>query len=284
MKQRIITGAVFALVVAIFIIPGYWYPALPLLLLLLVGWFSMRELTGAFSRSGLRPGRAVLYLSLALAAVPPLLAPGFAPTLAVMLFALLLMMIISCLYLLLTGGPAALPSAVLTAALVAYIVFPLISASVLLYKVEQGWMWLVIGLAAPWVSDVFAFFTGSFLGRHPIVPAISPKKTVEGFFGGLAGGILIMWVALAILEPLYAIRPDGRLGHTVFIVLGGIFMSVASQFGDWLASGMKRWCRIKDFGQVLPGHGGVIDRFDSAFFTLPAAVILAAVYNYLIII
>lgn len=283
MRQRIITGLIFALVVAIFVIPGLRYPVIPLIFMLLVGCVSLRELGQAFSSTSLRPGMPILYISLLLTAGIPFLPINFSASLSVALYVLILLMIMACLQVLLSRGPAALPSAVLTSVLLAYVVFPVISAAVILFKAQQGWMWFVIGLAAPWVSDVFAFFTGSLLGKHPIVPAVSPKKTVEGFIGGLVGGVLIMWLSLRILEPIFSLDPGNRSGHTLLIILGGILLSVASQLGDWLASGIKRWCGIKDFGHLLPGHGGVLDRFDSAFFTLPASVVLFAVYNSFII-
>ena len=134
---------------------------------------------------------------------------------------------------------------------------------------------MVIGLFAPWVSDVFAYFTGSFIGKHKIVPHISPKKTWEGCIGGAVFTSLITALFFAFI--MYDIIDVG-ISYTMYITFAALFgfvLSCVSQLGDWLASSIKRMVDIKDFGKLMPGHGGIMDRFDSAFFTLPVALGLA---------
>jgi phosphatidate cytidylyltransferase len=132
------------------------------------------------------------------------------------------------------------------------------------------------------MSDVFAYFTGSLLGRHLIVPSLSPKKTVEGSLGGIAGSILSQMLIFHLFRDLLGRSACRSSDYLAFAILSGLLLSIASQLGDWLASGFKRYCGIKDFGDVLPGHGGLMDRFDSAFFTLPVTLILAVLYQVLI--
>lgn len=109
-----------------------------------------------------------------------------------------------------------------------------------------------------WANDTAAYFVGARLGRHKLWPKVSPKKSVEGAMGGL----------LATMAVLVAAR--GWLGVNVgnALLLGALF-SVTAQLGDFAESIMKRDARVKDAGSILPGHGGILDRFDSLFFVLP---------------
>lgn len=112
------------------------------------------------------------------------------------------------------------------------------------------------------VSDTGAYFIGSKFGKHKLTPELSPKKSVEGAIGGVA--------STAIITAIYALALDSSSIVLVilFAVFGGIG-SVAAQFGDLAASSIKRYAGIKDYGKLMPGHGGVLDRFDSVLFTLP---------------
>jgi phosphatidate cytidylyltransferase len=138
---------------------------------------------------------------------------------------------------------------------------------------------VVIGLFAPWVSDVFAYFTGSILGKHKIVPHISPKKTVEGCIGGAVGCAVVMVLFFSLFMDQFIDTSFGRPIILLFAALIGVILSIVSQLGDWMASAIKRWAGIKDFGKILPGHGGLLDRFDSAFFTLPVIFAVALFFR-----
>ena len=109
-----------------------------------------------------------------------------------------------------------------------------------------------------WVSDSFAYFAGRAFGSHKLAPAISPNKTIEGFFGGLIGTIAVVvglgWLLAMPLPQMAA------LGATI---------AVLGTLGDLVESMMKRQTCIKDSGAIIPGHGGVWDRFDSVLFTAP---------------
>lgn len=117
-------------------------------------------------------------------------------------------------------------------------------------------------------ADIFAYFTGYFFGKHKLCPEISPKKTVEGAIGGVLGSMLLCGIFG------YFIYPDEFL-HCLII---GAFGSVFSMLGDLIASVFKRKMGIKDYGNLIPGHGGVLDRFDSVIFTAPF------VYYYILVI
>lgn len=126
----------------------------------------------------------------------------------------------------------------------------------------------------PVFSDTFAYLIGSTLGKRKLCPSISPKKTVAGAIGGLLGSVLCA-VTFFLLFDLYAVIPVGYVSFSdsvavravVFIVLG-IVGGVLAEIGDLAASRIKRTMNIKDFGNIFPGHGGVLDRLDSIMFTL----------------
>lgn len=126
----------------------------------------------------------------------------------------------------------------------------------------------------PVFSDTFAYLVGSTLGKRKLCPSISPKKTVAGAIGGLLGSVLCA-VTFFLLFDLYAVIPVGYVTFSdsvavravVFFVLG-IVGGVLAEIGDLAASRIKRTMNIKDFGNIFPGHGGVLDRLDSIMFTL----------------
>ena len=126
----------------------------------------------------------------------------------------------------------------------------------------------------PVFSDTFAYLVGSSLGKRKLCPSISPKKTVAGAIGGLLGSVLCA-VTFFLLFDLYAVIPVGYVSFSdsvavravVFVVLG-IVGGVLAEIGDLAASRIKRTMNIKDFGNIFPGHGGVLDRLDSIMFTL----------------
>jgi phosphatidate cytidylyltransferase len=143
-----------------------------------------------------------------------------------------------------------------------YVVF-LISFVILTRNLENGeyYIWLVfIGAFA---TDTFAYFTGRLIGRVKIIPEISPKKTVEGSIGGVIGCIAVTVVYGFIINKYI-----GNIHIINFIILG-ILNGVISQIGDWSASAIKRFVNVKDFGKIMPGHGGVLDRMDSILFVAP---------------
>ncbi|MBE5815981.1 MAG: hypothetical protein E7320_12430 [Clostridiales bacterium] len=113
-------------------------------------------------------------------------------------------------------------------------------------------------------GDTFAYFVGSAVGGPKLCPRISPNKTIAGAVGGLAGSVL---VAMAVGRIFAAVAPD--LGVTVPLwadALLGLVGGMAGQMGDLFASLVKRHCKVKDFGHIFPGHGGMMDRLDSVFF------------------
>ena len=120
-----------------------------------------------------------------------------------------------------------------------------------------------------WVSDTFAYFTGRLLGRHKLAPAISPKKTVEGSIGGIVFAVAV-FAAYGLILASRGFSPN-----YLALCLAGLFVSILSQIGDLALSLIKREYGVKDYGKLFPGHGGVLDRFDSVIATAPIILILS---------
>lgn len=135
---------------------------------------------------------------------------------------------------------------------------------------EFGGGLVLMPLVAAFMSDSAALFTGMACGKHKLAPKASPKKTVEGAVGGLVGGIVGM-VLFRIVFFFVTVQALS-IGWCMVIGLVGAFMG---QLGDLSFSVIKRQCGIKDYGRLLPGHGGVLDRFDSVIFAAPVAWMIA---------
>lgn len=132
--------------------------------------------------------------------------------------------------------------------------------AVLIERLPRGAALIWISLISAFCTDIFAYLVGTRFGRHKLSPRLSPHKTIEGAAGGLLGGM----GCCALFSVIFV--PD-LLMHSIAI---GLIGSIAAQSGDLVASAFKRKTGIKDFGTLIPGHGGILDRFDSVLFTLPA--------------
>jgi phosphatidate cytidylyltransferase len=134
---------------------------------------------------------------------------------------------------------------------------------------DDGRLAALTVLLAVFAADTAAYFAGRLFGRHKLAPAVSPGKTWEGFLVGSAACVFVTWVAL---------YESGYVTGWRSLVLGGV-IALAAPIGDLFASGVKRDLRAKDFGRVLAGHGGILDRLDSVLFSAIAAYYLLAAYG-----
>ncbi len=131
--------------------------------------------------------------------------------------------------------------------------------------------WVLVALIGVWSFDSAAFFAGRFFGRHKLAPRISPGKTWEGVLGGLVLSILVSLLITA-----------GPLGVPWYLgVLLGILIGIAAVLGDLAESLMKRQTHVKDSGQIMPGHGGILDRIDSMLFVLIVVYLFAQLLGML---
>lgn len=146
-----------------------------------------------------------------------------------------------------------------------YVCF-LFSHIVLVRNQPSGLIFVWLIFISAWGSDTGAYFTGVTLGRHKLCPLLSPNKTIEGSVGGIILAGILSYVYGAIMMEMYPI-PIQNFGLLCTFI--GAIGAVLAQLGDLAASAIKRFVNIKDYGSLIPGHGGVLDRFDSILFTAP---------------
>ena len=132
------------------------------------------------------------------------------------------------------------------------------AALVLLRDLPSGIYLFVLAFVIPWVCDSAAYFVGVFFGKHKLIPEVSPKKTVEGAVGGIIGVVIAAVIFGLVMQYGFAKTPNYLMLIAIATVGGFV-----SQWGDLIASLLKREYSIKDYGKIFPGHGGVLDRFDS---------------------
>ncbi len=310
MRTRIITGIIFTLAVAGFVLPGYIIPQLPLLFFFLVAAICIIEVSTIVKIKLNHLDQAICVIG-SLFVFTPLIAVlihgdlswrlivDFAtasPNKLITERIILLKYVTECIsflflflalyayatifYKIISIGPKFLMDALSMVFVVVYVVVPITCGIILLYVIPNGYLWLIAAMATSWISDVFAYFAGVTLGKHKIVPQISPKKTWEGSIGGVLGSIFIMTLWFGVFMNGPDIVEKSMVFRISFGIVIGLLTSAGSQLGDWLASGIKRWVGTKDFGNFLPGHGGLMDRFDGVFFTFPI-MLIASIFYYL---
>ena len=269
MKQRIITGAIIlALVLVMLFLSGTWaYPAVITLLSVIGTW----EMLGCVGE------RKTPILS-----IPALAAAAAAPTAAYFLghgavAAIVVLLMFLVLFSSVFTGESVKTQSVCAVFTTTVYVVVCFSSLLLLRYVEYdgrtvGQYLIVLVFVAAWITDTFAYFVGYFFGKHKLIPKVSPKKTVEG----AVGGIVFCAVAFLIYGATVRKLTDYIPNYIVLTVLG-IALSAVSQLGDLLASAIKRSYRVKDNGKLFPGHGGVLDRFDSVMALAPALLILVKI-------
>ena len=158
--------------------------------------------------------------------------------------------------------------------LVMYITACFSALSVIRYVTEAGMFNLGMVFIGAWISDIFAYFTGRFLGKHKLIPEVSPKKTVEGSIGAIVFTTLLMLLYGWIVSLTTDLTPN-------YLVLGlaAPVLSVVGQIGDLFASLVKRERGVKDYGKLLPGHGGIMDRFDSILTVSGATMVITLLFT-----
>lgn len=171
-----------------------------------------------------------------------------------------------------------LPFSQVAIAMVAGILIPfLLTALLRIRLLEYGKYLIPAPFVMAFMPDTGAYLIGCAFGKHKLCPTISPKKTVEGLFGGFLGGIVGMIVYGLVLQHMF-----GFVVNYVFAAIYGILGAGAATFGDLMFSVIKRQTGIKDYGKLLPGHGGILDRFDSVTIVAPVAELLLLVIPFVV--
>ena len=171
--------------------------------------------------------------------------------------------------------------------IIMYCFYSLIFLKKLLPVAEYGYdavFFILLILCFAWGGDTCAYFAGRAFGKHKLCPVVSPKKTVEGAIGGVLG-TMVFGVAATLIYSAAADRMEiftqSNIGVSMFVVIAllGIVAAVLGIYGDLFASVVKRQCGIKDYGIIFPGHGGILDRFDSVMFIAPfVTMVITAVF------
>lgn len=155
-----------------------------------------------------------------------------------------------------------------------YIGVPLAILGIGVEEIKDPWI-LICAISMIWINDSGAYLVGSLIGRHKMFPRLSPKKSWEGFIGGIlfnVGAAFLFFYCFDLWCPLY---PAGVGGW----VLTGICVSIFATLGDLFESSLKRSLGIKDFGKIIPGHGGILDRIDSLLWVSPTVILLLTFLN-----
>src|SRR6056297_875311 len=158
-----------------------------------------------------------------------------------------------------------------------YISLPL--ACILYIYRNFGWIYSLYAITSPWLFDSFAFFVGIKFGKHKLMPKISPKKTVEGLLGGMFFtflGLIVITVFIQWIYPAISFFGNGRgieLSILELLILT-LFITWGATLGDLYESSIKRYHQMKDSGDIMPGHGGLLDRIDSLVFVGPLTLLL----------
>ncbi len=259
-KTRLISGIVLVILALIFIINGG-----PLLLAVmgvvsLIGLFELYRVFGVEKSAGIAGYAAavVYYLNLQF---------GFLPDVMFLIMALLL----ACMCIFVFGYPRFHVSQIIAVFFGFFYVAAMLSCIYLTRELPGGTylVWLIF--LSSWGCDTSAYCFGKLFGRHQMTPMLSPKKSVEGGVGGVVGA--------AVLTIIYGFIFKNGMGADVkyILIMAAIAAAGAlfSMVGDLAASAIKRNYGIKDYGKLIPGHGGIMDRFDSVIFTAPVIYYLA---------
>lgn len=264
MKTRIISGLAMMPLLFIIYLGGYYLMAAGLVVAL-VGLY---EFYRGFYSVNIRPSYAIGALScLGLYAIALFRADH--SFYMIWLFA----SVLACLLYLFDIENRKLEDGMATITGIVYVLF--FSFHIVLIDMNPAGKYMIwLALLSAFGTDIFAYFTGMAIGKHKLCPKISPKKSVEGAIGGIVGSMAICGGFGAFVSSFDAVAHENIAIHCILI---GFVASVVSQFGDLTASVFKRKMGIKDYGKLIPGHGGILDRFDSVLFTAPV------IYYYIMI-
>ena len=139
-------------------------------------------------------------------------------------------------------------------------------------EVPHGMFYVIIAIFSAWIADAGGYIAGSLFGKHKLCPTVSPKKTVEGLIGSFVLNISAMLLFGYIFQAIYY-SCGTRISYIPLLIIGSVGTAV-SVLGDLSFSLIKRSCHIKDFSEIIPGHGGILDRFDSVIFEAPFVYLL----------
>ena len=259
MKTRVLSGLAMVPLLVLVYLGSYWLVGM----VILVGLVGTREFFNGFRAMDIHPSDAIAYVSMFVLYT----LNCFWPMEHEYILAWLVASIMASSIYIFKIDQRKIEDAMATMLGIIYVIF--MSFHVVLVDQTGEYsilIWLV--LLSAFCTDIFAYFTGYLIGKHKLAPVLSPKKTIEGAVGGALGSVICCGLFG------YLVVPDILIHCLIIGLIGGIL----SQCGDLTASAYKRKMGIKDYGNLIPGHGGIMDRFDSVLFTAPV------VYYYIILV
>ena len=275
MKIRVLTGAmILAVILPILFFSEYIiYP-------IALGLFCAAALYEVFGVIGVKKQYSIVIPSYVLAFCLPFLV-FFAPELnrvgyLYFLFGALVifMMYLFCIMVLKKGKISYAKIAEIFM-LVVYVTTSFTALSLVRY-LNNGKFMLFLVFIGSWVTDTFAYLTGTLIGKHKLIPEVSPKKTVEGAIGGTVSAVLFFLLYGFIVQSV----TGGEVkANYLVLAIYAVILAVIAQIGDLLASLIKREYNTKDYGSLLPGHGGIMDRFDSVMSVSTISLVLYMIYQ-----
>ena len=259
--KRLFSGIILIALALVLIIPGGYVLLFSTMALSLIGLF---ELYRAFSlqRSILALLGYIFTIVFYINFICPVFGPDAVAQSVVFLFIALL---IALLAVYVFTYPKYEPANVFTAFFGVFYVPVMLSFIFLTRQMDKGYIIVWLIFLASWGTDTFAYCVGVLIGKHKMSPKLSPKKSVEGAIGGIAGAIVLTFIYLYIFRN----EANLQIPDIVFLSVSAGAGGFISMIGDLAASGIKRHTGIKDYGKLIPGHGGILDRFDSVIITAP---------------
>ena len=272
MKKRVITG----IIIIAFLVFILWLniPIVDTIVIFTISLIGMYEYNKAFKSAGYNVVPFIGYLS-----CTPILLIGLnietknIITIAMVGISFLLMY--TFIYSILRKLKTTIIEVSITALSFIYIPF-LFSFLKLILMMENGRILIWFVIMGAFACDTMAYLIGCKFGKRKLCPDVSPKKTIEGSIAGIIGVIIAYIIIYAIAKYGFSKQLNIWL-----IMLMAIVSGVNGQFGDLAASAIKRFCKIKDFGTIMPGHGGILDRCDSIMFVAPLVYIILKVYMFM---
>lgn len=262
MKTRVISGIAVAIVLIGTMLAGGYILGITLLVASLIAYYELSKACGIHTT---KINALELPAYIGIVTLYALIVTGVEATMPVLVHMLLILFILAELGVYVFTFPKYKAPQVMAAVFCA-LYAPLMLAFVAKIRaLDAGIYFVILVLCASSVSDVFAYFVGVTLGKHKLAPVLSPKKSIEGAVGGVFGAVLVS----AIYAYLITLMGVGDMSWVwKFAIVGGAG-SIISQIGDLAASAIKRNHDIKDYGHLIPGHGGIMDRVDSIIVTAP---------------
>lgn len=260
MKTRIISACVFVPVILLAVFFGGWIFAALMLAIAVIGGYEYGKIAKAREYTFLP---AIYYPSAVLLIVLAQLFPAQPGTLLGVLF----LAFGACLTMFILGRNR-LDDVTYNLTGIVYIPVMLSTAVLMRSGMENGMFLIYLLLVIEWFTDSGAYLIGRKIGRHKLMPKVSPKKSVEG----AVGGIVCALIGAVVLNAIVPMMP------VWLMLVAALIVSVGGQLGDLCESAFKRWAGVKDSGTLIPGHGGILDRFDSMLFAAPLLYLILSVF------